>query len=325
MGSGAAPFPRVLFFGKLKSNTRCTSNLVHALAATGREVRWINPPRLTRWLGAETARRRVEQVLAAFRPDLIFVFFRDLELGLQERLARQLPVVLWIEEFVDPLTEDLKRRAAASALVALSNPAQLDLYRAAGARRAVFVMSAAGPSHFGPPPDGSRKAAVDVVFLGGPGKKGQRAEAIGRLSEHFKVAIHGKTWENHRSSLGSAQVRPPVGPKGFLRACREAAVVLGMSETHELPLYFSNRIWLTLASGAFHLTHYVPRMEELFTAGEHLDWFRGPEECLEKVADYLARPLDRVRIASRGQELVLARHTYLHRVQELFQALDSQA
>ena len=37
MGSGAAPFPRVLFFGKLKSNTRCTSNLVHALAATRSE------------------------------------------------------------------------------------------------------------------------------------------------------------------------------------------------------------------------------------------------------------------------------------------------
>ena len=47
--------------------------------------------------------------------------------------------------------------------------------------------------------------------------------------------------------------------------------------------YFSNRTFLTLAAGGFHLTHYVPGLETMFENHRHLVWYRSDEECLELI------------------------------------------
>ncbi len=324
---GSYPGNRVLFFGKSKPHTWCTGNLVHGLRAAGKEVRWINPFRLSRWLGKGQARDRIFQLTRAFRPDLLFVFFRDLPLPILEELAPTIPTVLWVEEYLDPLPEDVRRRAALSAVVVLTNLSQVDAYRAAGARKVVFSLSGCGPTHYDRPFKPLENPPVDVVFIGGPGSQesnGQRPRFLARLARDFKVEIIGKKWDNLARLVPGVAIRPAVGPKGYYRACRRSAVVLGLNERNDLPLYFSNRIWLTLACGGFHLTHYVPRIEEIFQKGGHLDWFQDEEECVEMVRDYLQRGGDRRRIAGRGKELVVSRHTYRHRVEEILEALGAR-
>ncbi len=323
---GGYPGRRVLFFGKSKPHTWCTGNLVQALRAAGAEVRWINPFRLARWLGKEQARARIHQLTRSFHPDLLFVFFRDLPLAILEELAPRIPTVLWVEEYLDPLPEDVRRRASLSTLVVLTNLMQVETYRAAGARKVIFSLSGCGPTHYDRPFRPLEVPPVDVVFIGGPGSResdGQRPRYLARLAKDFKVEIHGKRWDNLAAQVPGAAVRPAVGPGGYYRACRRSAVVLGLNERNDLPLYFSNRIWLTLACGGFHLTHYVPRIEEVFQKGAHLEWFRDEEECVEMVRDYLARREDRWRIARQGKEYVVAGHTYRHRVAEIFRVLES--
>ena len=91
-------------------------------------------------------------------------------------------------------------------------------------------------------------------------------------------------------------------------------MVLGLNEVNQVPYYYSNRIYLTLGCGAFHLTHYVPGMEEVFQDGEHLAYFDTPEECEEKLAFYLPREDLRRRIAAKAHELVMREHRYHDRV-----------
>ena len=90
---------------------------------------------------------------------------------------------------------------------------------------------------------------------------------------------------------------------------------------------FTQRIFDTLASGAFVITSAKPIVEELFvTGGAHREvaTFASAEELTEKVRYYLAHEDERVAIAARGREKVLAAHTYDHRVREMFRVVAEQ-
>ena len=77
--------------------------------------------------------------------------------------------------------------------------------------------------------------------------------------------------------------------------------MLGLNTINTVELYFSNRVFLTLACGGFHLTHYVPGLETMFTNHEHLVWFHSDDECIEWIAHYLPRPQERNALPHKGE------------------------
>src|SRR5262249_18513973 len=81
--------------------------------------------------------------------------------------------------------------------------------------------------------------------------------------------------------------------------------------------YFSNRTFLTLASGGFHLTGYVPGLETMFDDHRHLVWYRSDDECLDLIAHYLDRPAERAAIAAEGQRHVRERYPLAGQVRRL--------
>ncbi len=90
---------------------------------------------------------------------------------------------------------------------------------------------------------------------------------------------------------------------------------------------FTQRIFDTLASGAFVVTSAKPIVNEFFvTEGPHQEvaTFASAEELTDKVRYYLAHEDKRVAIAARGREKVLAAHTYDHRVREIFRVVAEQ-
>ncbi len=87
--------------------------------------------------------------------------------------------------------------------------------------------------------------------------------------------------------------------------------------------YFSNRTFLTLACGAFHLTHYVPRLEDVFRDGEHLVWYRDEDEALAKIEHWLHRDADRARVAAGGHAEVMEHHQYYHRIARILHWLQT--
>ena len=112
--------------------------------------------------------------------------------------------------------------------------------------------------------------------------------------------------------------------RGRLYRCARSRIVLGLNQSHDHTLYFSNRIFLTLACRGFYLTHYVPGMEQVFKDGVHLAWFKSLDECIDKIDFYLAHDELRDQIAAAGHEVVTAEHGYSNRVSEILSILRNE-
>src|SRR5581483_1118785 len=100
----------------------------------------------------------------------------------------------------------------------------------------------------------------------------------------------------------------PAFHEEVVKICQAADVVLGINTVNTVYRYFSNRTFLTLAAGGFHLTHYVPGLETMFENRRHLVWFHDDDECLDLIAYYLPRPDARWRIAEEGRRWTRRRY-----------------
>lgn len=314
------PPRRVMFFGKSMSRTRATAGLVEGLRFHGLEVRWLKLAKIRRWLGRAMTMRYARQVHASFRPDVVFVFCRDLPLELLEEFSRCTTTVIWVEEPLDRMGVDYAEYLSHAHVAFLTNPSKFDWLRAHGVQQTAFVMEGFSSTWHYPVP-APRRAERDLVFIGGPGREGRRAQFLAEIARHHDLQIFGKDWGPWRRRYPHLDVRDAVGPRRYRQLCASSRIVLGLNQVNADPLYFSNRTLFTLACRGFHLTHYVPRLESVFGNGEHLVWYRDLDECIEKVAHYLGRPEERRRIAAQGHEYVVREHQFRERIRYILGVL----
>jgi spore maturation protein CgeB len=109
----------------------------------------------------------------------------------------------------------------------------------------------------------------------------------------------------------------PAYNEELVKVCRGADVVVGINTTNSVELYFSNRTFITLAAGGFHITEYVPGLETMFKNHGHLVWFHSDEECLDLIGYYLKRPRQRKKIAREGQRWVRKKYSMRRQVNKL--------
>ncbi|MCR9247633.1 MAG: glycosyltransferase [bacterium] len=306
------PVKRVLFYGKSMSRTRCTGALVEALREQGVHVRWRNLTTWRRWFGADRAIRMARAEFKRFRPDTVFVFFRDLPALLASEFRRDARIVIWCEEALESLDGSIVDYFELADIVCMSNPARFAWLRERGLDNMAFLMSGFTPRFHSPAPAQPMKR--DVAFIGGPGRKGQRASFLARIAEQFDTEVFGMHWNRWPHLRGRLRVRGAVKNREYARVCASSRIVLGINEVNEDTYYFSNRTFLTLACGGFHLTHYVPRLENVFKDGEQLAWYHDEDEAIEQIGDWLQRDADRARIAASGHAEVMEHHRYFHRV-----------
>jgi hypothetical protein len=168
-------------------------------------------------------------------------------------------------------------------------------------------------------PAARRVYGSDVAFVGSvlhpPVRDrrlaGHRRRLLSRLSRRHRVTVWGpQRRPGGPRALGIPRcrvIRWPAYHEELVKVCHASYVVLGINTVNSIELYFSNRTFLTLAAGGFHLTHYVPGLEMLFENHRHLVWFESDDECLDLCRHYLARPAARRRIAAAGQAWVRRR------------------
>ncbi len=84
----------------------------------------------------------------------------------------------------------------------------------------------------------------------------------------------------------------------------------------------NQRLFDVPATGAFLLTDFHPGLEEHFEPGNEVACYRELEEIPELVAEFLADPARRNRIAAAGLKRVRAAHTYVHRVRTILQTME---
>ena len=77
----------------------------------------------------------------------------------------------------------------------------------------------------------------------------------------------------------------------------------------------SNRVFDALACGALVVSDHVPEMQERF--GDAVVTYRTPAQLHAAIAELLADPAARAERAAAGRALVLAAHTFRHRVDAL--------
>jgi len=100
----------------------------------------------------------------------------------------------------------------------------------------------------------------------------------------------------------------PAYHEELVKICRASDIILGLNTINTVELYFSNRTFLTLACGGFHVTSYVPGLEKMFENQRHLVWYTSDSECLELMDYYLKRPDLRSAIAVAGKQWVRQRY-----------------
>lgn len=314
------PARRVLFIGKSMSRTCCSGALVDALRSHGIEVRWRNLVTWRRWFGTQMAHKLARAEFRRYKPDVVFVFFRDLPQALAAEFRRDARLVIWCEEALEVLDSSVIDYFRHADLVCMSNPARFPWLREHGLDNMAFLMSGFAPRYHHPAP--YKKPVRDVAFIGGPGRRGQRASFLARIAKHFDTEVYGRHWQRWRSQYRHLKTNGVVDNKAYRKICATSRIVLGINEVNDQSFYCSNRTFLTMACGAFHLTHYVPDLEKVFTDGEHLVWFHSEEEALEKIAEWLPRDEERARVAAGGHAEVMLYHQYHHRVARILHWLE---
>lgn len=119
--------------------------------------------------------------------------------------------------------------------------------------------------------------------------------------------------------------RTPLDPKVnmFEDAARKfcmSKIVLNISILDDINM----RVFETMATGNFLLTNWIPTLDDLFKDGKHLVTYKTLDEAVEKTKYYLAHEEEREKIALAGQKEVLAKHTYSHRIQTIFDVINSK-
>jgi len=140
----------------------------------------------------------------------------------------------------------------------------------------------------------------------------RRLRLLRRVAARYRLKVWGpqghtltaRAWRSVRAPL----IPWPAYNEEFVKVCQASAVVLGINTINTVERYFSNRTFLTLASGGFHVTHYVPGLEEMFENHRHLVWFGSDDECLSLIEHYLRRPRERHAIAREGQRWTRRRY-----------------
>lgn len=137
------------------------------------------------------------------------------------------------------------------------------------------------------PLDGTSTAAhrSEVAFLGNVFQPPVADEAIAlrrlrllsKVGARFDLRVWGpqspdfdRFVDHSAEPLPFRVVRWPAYNDECAKVCRGAAVVLGINTVDTVYRYFSNRTFLTLASGGFHVTSWVPGLETMFEHGRHL-------------------------------------------------------
>lgn len=81
------------------------------------------------------------------------------------------------------------------------------------------------------------------------------------------------------------------------------------------------RIWDVLGCEGFLITNFQSEIPEYFTPGEDIEVYESEEDLVAKCSYYLEHPERAKEIAQNGLELVRAKHTYRHRIEELLQTI----
>lgn len=158
-------------------------------------------------------------------------------------------------------------------------------------------------------PEGSNGFGHDVVFVGSNYTE-RRHELIDVLRQFSGFQKFGEP-------------EPQLWGEEFAAEIYFSKIVIGDNFVNDVPGYWSDRVYLTLACGGFFMPAYVPGMEKEFTNHKHLVWWESFDELKALIHFYLPNEPGRKQIALGGYQLVHGRDSYDQRVRQMIEVLET--
>lgn len=136
-------------------------------------------------------------------------------------------------------------------------------------------------------------------------KFGERSSFLKDLADRYDFHLYGPDSNRVFNEYAFKNHYEPVWNDKLAEAIAETKIVIGYNSTNQIPFYWSNRTYTTLACKGFLITPYVPGIEQVFENHKDLVWFNTLEECYQLIEYYLERPRQRVEIAESGYNKIV--------------------
>jgi len=150
-------------------------------------------------------------------------------------------------------------------------------------------------------------------------KRVERLLALERFSPHV---FGDDGWE--KLLTPSFTIHPPVDYRTELPDIyRASAINLNVSNVQSLDSP-NQRLFDISACGSLLITDGTGCVAQFLEPGVSVETYRTKDELRDKTGYYLDNPQKRVEIEKSASEAILARHTYSHRIHELFNILRKQ-
>lgn len=259
--------------------------------------------------------------IEAFRPDIVYWQHLNRSYPVDAALLQRVKAVASRPKFVwhdpDPYGRWIKpidavmRTAlrAADAAVVKGLGYFADEIRRIGCPRVLFAPESYDDERFGTPWTPTPQRRLDAVmvanltclkripFLFMPG--GRSRLRLARLlhrayRDRFAVFGTGQGW------AGEPYCRGPVAFNEQERTCRSSWLTVNWSQFDTIPMYFSDRLPISLAAGVPHVTNYQRGFEHVLPDARGVYFAHTPEEALD-IADMLLS-LPRERLLEIGTE-----------------------
>jgi len=182
--------------------------------------------------------------------------------------------------------------------------------------RAEFLPAAADARIQPVPPD--ERFASDVAFIGS-GYDSHRARRLIEVAEHHDLQVWGPGWEEWREKL--RWTGRSVEGNEFAAVCSSSAITLGINPSRAAGgiSYTSDRTWMVMLAGGFHLAERTEGVAQLLRDGEHCAFYDDTSSCISKCGEYLSIPSEREDIRIAGEKFVRAHHTYDQRIPNILE------
>jgi len=311
---------KVFYIGRFSPAFHSDIYIANAMEAFGWKVIRMDSSKLCRLEG----RKEVTASVRSFKPKLTFVgvvkcvppdFFSVV------RTPGSRVVVWYGDQRGVPATDPIRRLASGSDLFLITNSGQLTYFKKLGAKRAAFWPLAADPEIFKPvdvSDDFRSIHACEVAFTGSEydrkfSNSWQRSRVVYEVGEHFTTHVYGRNWKSRGKliPMGSAMMH---GCAKVLSCCDLA---LGINNYFDIRQYQSHRTWTNMACGCCLMNRYEPGLDEMFENHVHQVFWNTRPELIALCREYLRDDEKRNRVRMRARELILERHTFLHRIQLL--------
>jgi hypothetical protein len=296
---------KVIFLGKSKKKTGNTRFMLKALQRRVGKVIFINLPRYKKYFFWTDYRKAIGRKIFKQNPDLVLIYSKDIPYSVLAEIKTHFQTAMFYPDHDGAGDKKLIRHGRLVDYLFITNKSQIAELKSRGIKNPIYCMQGCDRDMHRIIATRNRKWFSEVAFIGKPWKD-NRVKLLQAINRNFDLKTWGAQWQ----AFDLKCLKSRIYPKEYAKICYSAQIMLGCDQSFELEGYFSNRTWITLGCGGFLLTNYNPGLENIFTKGEHLEWYHSQEECLELIDYYLKHEARRKQIAQNGYRFAHTHRTY---------------